>query len=303
MVMAKKTKEKSVEDIKKFLENKIKISGFSLENKVERILQKSYSTKREIPFHDRDENKGRRFDISARKRFPDETKLKKNVLHFLAGYELLLECKDISGNIWVFSKSQNKGVGIPDHASMNQDQRPDPIFNIMPYYPIEELPYVSGFHEYIFDKKRSNKQENNLSSALFSITKACRHEKDEYKKTFEIFPRIGWPTKQSYILHSMFFQPIIVFTGKIFVTSFNDKNEQIIEEVRCVQIEKGYVSKEYHETSGEIHIVSLDYFEEYLEKIDNYYRQNESIIIKHQSSFFKSLQKVMPVVPLSLKLP
>ncbi len=294
----------SDEGIKKFLKAMVQKSGFSLENEVAKILKENnLSVLREVPFYDKDEQKGRRFDIRSTKSFPDESKLKSGVLHAIASYELVIECKNVPGNIWVFSEAENPMITFPAHASMNRDQKPDPVFNVIPLEPISDIPYVSGYDEYIFDKEKSNKQTDNLSSAVFSITKATRHEIDGFKKTFELFPKFGWPNRQSYILHFIFLQPLILFSGKIYVMKFNDKGEQTFQRVNAVQMPKGYVSKDYDEISGEIHIVEFSFLPQYLSKVDEYYRMNENIMIKHQKSFFDALKKVMPPLSSSTNLP
>lgn len=53
------------DDIKQFLNGKVNESGFLLENAVTKILKKYYTVNREVPYFDKDENKGRAIDLTA----------------------------------------------------------------------------------------------------------------------------------------------------------------------------------------------------------------------------------------------
>ena len=286
----------SEEDIKKFLEGKVKKSGFSLENEVEKILKKTYSVKREIPFFDMDESIGRNYDIKASKFFPDENKFDKKKLHAIAQYLLITECKNIPGNIWVFSEHESPPFSIPEHASMKNDKPPDPVFNISPDLPISGLHYCSGYSEFIFDESKTNKQTNNLYSGIMTVIKGVRQEKESYKKMFQTLQ--SWtPTTQTFILNFTYFQPVIIFTGKIFVTKYNEKDELVFESAKYLQIPKEYISKNYNEKAGEIHIVTYENLQDYLQKVGSFYRAKEKLIINNQKKLLSELKKIMPINP------
>lgn len=170
----------------------------------------------------------------------------------------------------------------------------DPAVNVIPLEPIKNIPYVSGYDEYIFDTGKTNNQTNNLYSAIMAVTKASHHLRETYKKTFEILKK--WtPKTQKYILHFIFLQPLIIFSGKIFVAKFKDSSGELeFESAKFVQIARGYVSKDYDETGGEIHIVSFDALEEYLSLVDAHYRYKENIIVKNQKTLLLALRQVMP---------
>lgn len=287
----------SEEDIKKFLKGKIQSSGFSLENEVIKALRKSYTVRREIPYYDKDESKGRQLDLLARKFFPDDDKFQKGILHSIAQYALVIECKNVSGNIWVFSSDQSPGFSLPEHVSMNMNKKPDPVFNVTPYEEIQNIPYISGYDEYIFDERKSNGQTNNIYSAIMTIIKATSHEKESYKKTFESLRESWYPKNQDFILHIVFFQPVIVFSGKIYIAKFNAQNEVEFESTKFVQMKKEYVSKEYDENTGEIHIVTFSALEEYLQMVDKYYRSKEDVMVKDQKIFLDCLKLVMKQFP------
>ena len=106
------------EDIKQFLKGKTETSGFSFENKVAKMLTPEFSTSREIPYFDKDDNKGRTFDILARQFFPDDYQLDKGKIHSLAQINLIIECKDVSGNIWIFSLDELNLVQLDDNIHL-----------------------------------------------------------------------------------------------------------------------------------------------------------------------------------------
>ena len=279
------------DDIKQFLKGKTETSGFSFENKVAKMLIPEFEINREIPYFDKDENKGRTFDILARQFFPDDHQLDKGKIHSLAQINLIIECKDVSGDIWVFSLDKSPGIALPSYASMNYGTR-DPAINVMPKESIENIPYVSAYYEYVFDEGKSNKQKN-LFSAIHTVTKATHHQKSTLQNTFKLLQ--NWnPTSQNYILHFGFFQPVIVFSGKLYVVKYVDETNPEFEPVKYVQLKTGYISKDYNEISGEIHIVSIDALPDYIGKVKRYYRQNENTMVSNQKIFLKALKTIMP---------
>ena len=285
--MTKQTKPKSDEEIKKFLSEKVKSSGLSLENDVSRFLKQNYIVKREVPFYDKDEQKGRTFDVLARKFFPNESDFDKGERHSVAQYNLIIECKNLPGHVWVFDYDELETFTIPEHSSINKGKKPDPVYNVIPYDPIPDIPFVSGYSEYWFDEKKSNKKDTNLFSAIMSTTKASNHMKNSLDKLFDEYPKFH-PAKQAFILHFAFFQPVIVFTGKIFISKFHEGKTEFFR-TKFVQMNVGYESKEYHITSGNIHIVEYEYLEEYIKMVDKHYRQKENKMIKNKKIFLECL--------------
>ena len=89
-----------------------KASGFSLENQLVKVLKKTYAVKREISYYDKDELKGRSLDILAQKFFPDKSSFPQGIQRTVAQLALVIECKNIVGNIWVFSLDDESGLGF-----------------------------------------------------------------------------------------------------------------------------------------------------------------------------------------------
>ena len=277
--------DSNLEDIKKFLNGKIKASGFSLENQLAKVLKKNYSVDREVSYYDKDELKGRSLDILAQKFFPEVNRFPQGVKRTVAQLALVIECKNITGNIWVFSLDDTVDFGIPDFASM-KFSKGDPAINVSPLNSISTIPLVSGYDEYVYDESKSNKKTDNLYTGIMTVTKATHYLKESYDDMFMKLK--NWiPDKQGYVLLMTFFQPVIVFTGRLFVTKTNEKDEVEFNQVKYVQMKKNYVSKDYHEMGGKIHIVSYDGIMDYLQIVEPHYRSKEDFLITQQKSLLQ----------------
>jgi len=277
----------SDDDIKKFLAGKMKASGLSLEDEVAKILQaRQYTVRRNVPFYDMDEPKSRAIEIVGHHFFPDDKYFKKGVLHSIAQLALVIECKNISGNIWVFSMDNLPSFSFPEFASMNYGQK-DPALNVMPLEPIQNVTYVSGYDEFIFDDSKSNKKLDNLYSAIHTVTKATLYLKESFNENFKKLK--NWrPKNQDYILHFVFFQSTIIFNGKMYVKYDNNGHTEF-KPVEYVQMEKSYISKDNKSSQGMIHIISSESLENYLKMVELYYRAKENIIIKQQPKLLQAL--------------
>ena len=66
--------------IKEFFKTKLKESGHSLENDVETKREKYFTVEREKLYLDKDEGKGRSFDIIAYSFFPEADKITNNLV-------------------------------------------------------------------------------------------------------------------------------------------------------------------------------------------------------------------------------
>lgn len=278
------------EDIIKFLEAQVKKSGFSLENSVKEILKTHYKIHREVPYFDRDELKGRSVDMVASAFIPDKSHIDNSRVWHIGQLNLVIECKNIPGNVWVFSEEPTPELGIPELVSITSSIKKDPANGFSPTWVIKEIPCVAGYDEYVFDPKKSNtrpkKEPKNLYGAIVSVTKALKDRKVQLEKLFGKL-RYWSPSKQNYILHFAFFQALIIFTGKIFISRMEGSNTKF-EPVKYVQMAKQYVSKDYDETLGEIHIVSFDALEEYLSLIRKYYWVGTKLIIEKQDELKKA---------------
>ena len=84
---------------------------------------------------------------------------------------------------------------------------------------ISTIQHVSGYDEYVYDESKSNKKVTNLYSAIMTVTKATHYRKESYDDMFKKMKMQNWrPRKQDYAMLMTFLQPVIVFTGHLFVT-------------------------------------------------------------------------------------
>jgi len=279
--------KKEEKDIIKFLEYSVGKSGFSLESKVASTLSKTFHVSREVSYFDKDEKKGRRVDLIVRKQFPPESSFDKNKISHVGQVNFIIECKNIPGNIWIFSEEkEEERVTIPEWVSLTDSLgKEDPVRKTIPIWPIKNIPYVAGYDEFVFDKEKSNrskKESNNLFSAIYSVTKAAAFEKTSIKESLDLTQYFD--LKQKFIIHFMFIQPLILFSGKIFVTTY-DGDTPTFRQVDWVQMKKDYVSKEYKEKRGEIHIVNVDKLDEYMELAMEHFSIGSQKIIQTQEKF------------------
>jgi len=213
------------------------------------------------------------------------------VIRHVGQVNFIIECKNVSGNIWVFSEEKEQDVvTIPEHVSLTESlNKDDPTRKTIPTWPIHNIPYVAGYEEFVFDKNKSNRNDKNpknLYSAISSVTKAASFEKLKIKKTMDLM-RHWTPSVQNFIIYFMFIQPLIIFSGKMFVAKFNN-NDLTFKEVEFVQMKKDYVSNEYDEGLGEIHIIHEDKLNEYMQSAMQYYSVGSKYILDNQSQFRKA---------------
>jgi hypothetical protein len=82
---------------KKFIIDQIRKSGFSLERHVvNSLIEDSWDVYPRAHFYDKDFNKDRELDVRAEKTVSIED------LQLLLKFHLLIECKKIPGNAWIF---------------------------------------------------------------------------------------------------------------------------------------------------------------------------------------------------------
>jgi hypothetical protein len=87
-------------------------------------------------------------------------------------------------------------------------------------------------------------------------------------------------------------QPLIVFEGRIYGAVVKGEDTKL-EPIIFAQIQKQYVSSNYNEIHGMIHIVSYQSLPEYLNLIRNYYWFASNRIIQEQDSLLDSISKIV----------
>lgn len=161
-------------------------SGFPLEIEIasylaERsTLMSDWGISTSAYYLDKDKGIGRELDIKMKIDVsPEKTK---SPMIFL---NLLIECKSILGNAWVFFKSPHKIEPKCESTS---------ILDVLRWAPKEHLDFIrlEGLHfrklpmtniydEFILNKKQSNKLDTNLFEAVTVLAKATNHEVETFK--------------------------------------------------------------------------------------------------------------------------
>jgi hypothetical protein len=287
----KESKKSSEEEIQEFFEEKLNKSGYALQTAVENKLSKArFETSREVYYVDKDESKGRPMDLASWIVIPDERIFKNNGRYVAGQLRLVIECKQLPDHAWVFFPSKLPAFSLPESVSLTEKQTPNPAFNYFPYVnQFIGLPFAGGFAEFLLPKKetkaksKSNEKDNNLYEAVMTVTKATRHSIESTKTLTDRLMRIYPPrTTKSRILLFAIFQPVIVFKGRMYEAS-QEQEKLKLKPIKYVQIPKNYVSKNYEEALGQIHIVSYDSFDEYLEMLLRFYNERAQLMTQDQN--------------------
>lgn len=289
----KKRKLEGEEAIKAFLVNKIKMSGYSLQNDVENKLEPFFTVNQEEPYLDKDKGEGRTFDLHAFKFIPDLKKLDQNKKHVIGQVQLIIECKNLSGHAWLFFKQNNYSFNFPEFVTIAEAFKPDPFKQFINITPFQDLFDAHSYDEHVFDEKRTNNKINNLFEAIMTVTKATRYEIDSTLKTMtQLLSLYQSDNTLKRMVAFYIFQPVIVFRGKMFGVS-QVKDEPVLEPISFAQIPKQYVSKNYNEMLGQIHIVSYDALDRYVQILLAHYWKREEQALKDQESLSEFINKIL----------
>ena len=180
--------------------------------------------------------------------------------------KLLIECKKIPGNAWVFVKPSFKFPPPPyTYRSVfnvieSSSQDAYPLFHNLHYD--RNCPIAIYSKEYILDEKRSNKRDDNLYGSIVSLAKATSFEVEQETESFETECKyaIVPPDWMTYIY------PIIVFDGKMYLAE--KKEDFILTPTEHVLLSSRYISGRYNINFG-IDIVHRKTFERFFQEIEN----------------------------------
>ncbi len=287
-------KETNEDKLLKFFQLVLERSGHSLENKVEALLKDRFSVQREVPYVDKDESKGRSIDLVAYADLPSPEEFTQQKQKYVIGrINLIVECKNLPNHGWIFFKTKEPELVFLDKVTIS-DRMPIEIIEHNPtryYSPITPIPYLfndSGYDEYIYDdgrsskKKKSNERNDNIFDAVNKVTKATRYQIETYRDL--LFNKMQYVISDiQKIIAFVVFQPLIVFQGRIYGASVTS-GESNLKPIKFAQIPKRYVSSNYDEMQGMIHIVSYEFLPEYLNLLYNYYWFASSRMVKEQDS-------------------
>jgi hypothetical protein len=88
------------------------------------------------------------------------------------------------------------------------------------------------------------------------------------------------------------FQPLIVFQGRMYGATVTSGKTNL-EPIKFAQIPKRYVSSNYNEMQGMVHIVSYKSLPEYLKLLYDYYWFASSKMIKDQDSLLEEVYEIV----------
>jgi len=290
--MCKKTK-------KEFIIEEIEKSGYPLELYVSGILKdQDWSIFPNQFYFDKDSGKGREFDIRAEKEYIIDE------LDSLLTIRLLIECKKIPGNAWVFFEGpqiQNTPIAsfptivtILDALGINSEDATNKI--VLPLL-FEKLHYdkgffASGYKEIVLDRKQSKKSDiSNIWDSEITLIKTIPSEiqdclSDELMVSqIDDFKTDGFDSWHSSGASQRiyFLYPLIVFQGDIYSTSFPLSEENLIE-TDYICLSRDYKSAEY-EFDGAIDILKKEYFEKYLIELEGDFQKIKQSTISNWGEF------------------
>ena len=275
----------------------IKKSGVVLEAKVSSIFQKTGKNWGIEPNHyfaDLDSGKSREVDMSNIR----ELDINDSRLELVLSLEVIVECKKVPGNAWVFFQPEG---GLRRHRSASVDvgvrTRPED----RTYDSSSVLEHIFGKHlaseawcilyrESIVDRGKSNGRTDNLYKGLMTVSKAAeslrRDDKTSYSDNItryaqELFhdgkiSRTGDVDKNEDIVDFMDAQlPLIVFEGEMY--SINSEPETL-KPVDHATVSVSYKSKKYDMRNVSIDICKLSYLPTYLLKIEEAFLEVQKVL-------------------------
>lgn len=277
-----------------FVKKKYNESGQFLAVATERKLKsKSYHVEREAPFKDDDAGKGRYIDLKAEINLPSIEKQTDKV-KYVGRLMLTIECKNLPDHVWSLfnEKVSIDKLVFEDKASLDDSLNESvfskpPLNKYTPSWPLKDVFYASSYDEYILDNgenqtPKSNNRDKNLYDSIMKVTKSTQFELENARYLLnELYPKVGLVGRELVIPIFYIIQPVIVFRGHLFGHTLG--NDPEFARIKCAQMPKKYISKNYNVRNGLIHIVEDDYFEEYLDILSKHYNIFSQKLISDQS--------------------
>lgn len=218
---------------------------------------------------DKDVGKGRELDIKVKIPIIGQ-KGEKSPMIFL---NLLIQCKSIPGNAWIFFQPPHRITPICASTSildaMEWIPRAHVDFTFQEGLHFKNIPITTTYNEYILDKNTSNKRDDNLFEAIISLAKATSYELEtsvqgdrQLLERFSAKSLLEHPPNFAEIIY-----PTIVFDGKMYMVKNVEKGKEMdLLETNHVGLFLDYVSGSY-DVELIIDIVHKKEFEKFFEKI------------------------------------
>lgn len=254
-------------------------SGFPLEIEIASYLAEQstlmddyFGISTSAHYLDKDKGVGRELDIKMKIGINSEEKKTISSMIFL---NLLIECKSIPGNAWVFFKS-------PHWLEPKCESRS--ILDVLQWAPKEHIDFIrlEGLHfrklpltniydEFILNEKQSNKLDKNLFEAVTVLAKATNHEVEtfnsDHKKMFDRWTIQDWKEEEPYLSYVEVFYPIIVFDGKMYTVEETQKGKNMtLNPADHIGLLHNYISGNYN-IELSIDVVHREAFERFTKTI------------------------------------
>ena len=194
---------------------------------------------------DKDEEKGRELDIKVT--IPIAPRKKEAPMIFL---NLLIQCKNIPGNAWVFFKSPQKIYSTCKSTSiLDALEWAPPLhhsFTGLNGLHLRDILITNVHDEFVLDKNASNKRHDNLFEAIISLAKATSYEYEtsvsDHKKMLENISKEG----AAYLDYAEIFYSAVVFNGKMYLVEEVEKGPKMrLTPVDHVGLRVDYISGSY----------------------------------------------------------
>ena len=218
------------------LKKLIRQSGFPLQIEIASFLESArvsmnledLEVSTSAYYLDRDEKKGRELDLKVKIPIEYKGKFKGKPLDLIGIFlNLLIQCKSIPGNTWVFFKTSHEVFSVPKCTSvldsLEWEDRLHARFAFLRDLHYRQVPKTTLYDEYILDENKTNKRVDNLFEAIISLVKATSYElntlvqglKSDVDRTDDIL--------DNPLDFAELFYPIVVFDGKMYLAERTEK--------------------------------------------------------------------------------
>ena len=289
-----------------FIRDELKRRGFPLESYVERLLVDSgWRVNSNVYFLDKESNKARELDMEASfDKFAPST-WTKIILN------LLIQCKRLHGNAWVFFSCPSKSVRFDIFHKcdltnfLRKDDRWSPltfavfdceIFGSEKTHVAKREAVATNYCEIIIDEKKSNKRTDNIWESAVTLVKAVSQELEKSlcgaKQYLEEDLEVGQFLKKPFDLAQVFF-PIIVFEGKMYAATLLEDDVRL-QKVDYVQLRVDYESGHYKRDCV-VDVVTRDGFSSFINDLVNdlhvFDKRRVEVGEKYESEVLEAVRK------------
>jgi len=280
-------------------------SGMPLELEVYEAITKTknWSAHPSQYYVDSDEGKGREVDLLALLEHDNPAR------HYSITVQLIIECKKIPGNAWMFFPIDNEWGTAKSCDLLDLVGRQRPTALLKPFdLPMDEGHGCRHYHEVVLDPAYSNKKTNNIFEAAFTVTKATefavKKELEGLREYVNSSHAMGIISKKGiawnkWITFITIYQPLIVFDGTLCEATLGNKRK--ITEVNHLPLVLSYVSSNYEVDRLPIEVCTPEYLPDYLRTVESRLDSAVSIaedIDEEGSSWIESyVTKVEAAIP------